>query len=235
MASVLQPARVMIDPLDSFSAAVDARHWVWPALALAACVAFSGAAFALRWDAGPVVTRQLQLKGELQNTTEQELAQQIVTAERIRLVSGVAQGVFLVPLMLVLLAGILKLASWIFGTPAPFSKCFSVAVLSLLPLALFHLIFGVSALRQQALTDLDAKSLVPSSLAAVVPKLSPVWGRVASAIDFFNLWSALLLGLGFSAASGMRRDRALLLSLGLYVMYVGAFVVGLPGWMGGAR
>src|SRR5262249_42793667 len=47
MVSVLQPARVILDPLDGLSAAVEARRWVWPLLFLAGAVSFSGAAFAL--------------------------------------------------------------------------------------------------------------------------------------------------------------------------------------------
>jgi hypothetical protein len=52
-------------------------------------------------------------------------------------------------------------------------------------------------------------------------------------VDFFNLWSVGLLGLGFSSATGMRRSRALLLAAVLYAMYVGVFMVGLPAMAAG--
>jgi len=235
MVSVLQPARAMIDPLDGLGVAVESRRWAWPLIALSLCVSFSAAAFALRWDAPVPVTRQLQMQGEFQNTTEQELAQQIVTAERVKLVSGVAKGLFVMPLMVLLLAAVLKGAGWMFGTPARFEKCFAAAAIATLPIALYHLILGFSALRQPALTEMQLDTLVPSSLAVAFPKVVPTARRVLGALDFFNLWSVAMLGLGFAAASGMRRGRALLLGLGLYAMYVGLVVIGLPGMMGGPK
>ncbi len=232
MVSVLQPARAIFDPLDGLSAAVEARRWFWPVFLLVAAVSFSSAAFALRWNAAPIVTQRLQMSGELANTTEQDLAQQILTAQRTRLVTGVAQGVFVVPLVVVLLAAALKAAGWLFGTPAPFAKCFSVAALSMLPIAMLHFILGASYLRQPALADAQAQTLVPSNLAFFLPRVSGAVGSLLASVDFFKLWSAALLGLGFGAASGMRRERALLLGFALYGMYVGVFSVGLPGIRG---
>jgi hypothetical protein len=78
---------------------------------------------------------------------------------------------------------------------------------------------------------------VPSSL-AVLDGLSPKMERVLRGVDFFNLWSVVLLGLGFSAATGMSRARAVVLGCALYLMFVGVVLVGLPGMaaakMGGA-
>jgi len=234
MVSVLQPARVIFDPLDGLSAAVEARRWVWPLLFLAAAVSFSGAAFALRWQAAPTVIRQLEMSGELQNTTEQDLAQQVVTARRVRLVSGVAQGMLGAPLVVLLVALVLKLAGWFFEAPAAFERCFSAAAMGLIPVALFHLMPGASMLRQPALAEAQLAQLVPSSLLGLAPYGSVVAQRLLATVDFFKLWSAGLLGLGFAAASGMRRTRALLLGFTLYVMYVGVFAVGIPGMRGGA-
>jgi hypothetical protein len=233
MVSVLQPARAIFDPLDGLSAAVEARRWFWPLLILVVGVSFSSSAFALRWSAAAIVTQQLQMSGELANTTEQELAQKIVTAERTRLVIGVAQGVFVVPVFVVLVAAVLRAVGWLFGTPAAFGKCFSAAAVSMLPIAMLHFILGASYLRQPAVTDAQAQSLVPSNLAFFIPGASAALRSLLASLDFFKLWSAALLGLGFGAASGMRRERALLLGFALYGMYVGVFSVGLPGMRGG--
>ncbi|HXN42458.1 MAG TPA: YIP1 family protein, partial [Myxococcaceae bacterium] len=120
--SVFRPARAIVDPVDGISASIDSGSWFLPLLFLVIAVSFSGAAFALRWNATPMVTQQLQMTGELQNTTEQDLMQQVVTAQRIRLVTGVAQGVFAMPLLVLVVAAILKFSGWLFGAPAPFVK-----------------------------------------------------------------------------------------------------------------
>jgi|SRR6516165_1397310 hypothetical protein len=233
MAAVVQSAKPLIDPFDGIRPAVEARRWVLPALALAFSVSFSGASFASRWDAAPVVMQQLEKAGELQKVTEQELFDKIQTTRRLRLVAGVAKGVFLAPVALLLIALVLQLSAWVFSQRTGFSKFFSVASLSLLPVALFHVLFAICALRQFSVSDPQYPLILPSSLAAVFPNTSPPLQGLLSGVDLFNIWSAVLLGLGFSAASGMKRAKAVLLGLGLYAAYVGVFLVGIPGLMAG--
>lgn len=229
----MRALQALIDPIDGMPAGVAARRWVLPLLLLMASVAGSGAAFALRWDAGPSVIARLQAAGELQDTTEQEIAEQISMARRVRLVQGVALGVFLVPLGVLLLACGLKLCGWLFERPAKMVRCLSAASLGLLPLALYHAVRTACALNRTVLADGDGPGLVPSTLAALFPHVRPPLERVLAGVDYFGLWCALLLGLGFAAASGMRRHRAVLLLFTLYAVQIGVVQAGLPGLLGG--
>jgi hypothetical protein len=233
MTSLVQPVRVFVDPFEGTRAAVEARRWVWPLLILALCVSASGTLFSLRWDAAPDVIRELQSTGGLAGVSEADLTEKIQVASRKALVGGIAKGVFLMPLTALLLACVLWVVGWLFDRPAPFERLLSAAALALLPIALYHLIFTLCAAAQHSLTASRALSLVPSHLGAVLDGLSPKMQRVASAVDFFNLWSAGLLGLGFSAATGMSRGRGLLLGLALYAMFAGVVMIGLPGMGGG--
>lgn len=232
MTSLAQPARVFIDPLDGTRAAVEARRWVWPLLILALCVSASGTLFSLRWDAAPDVIRQLQGSGSLMGLSEADLTDKIQTESRKALVGGIAKGVILMPLMALLLACILWVVSWLFDRPAPFEQLLSVAVLALMPIALYHFILTVCVAAQHSITVTRVMNLVPSNLGAVLQGLSPKMQRVASTVDFFNLWSTGLLGVGFAAATGMSRGRALLLAVALYAMYAGIFLIGLPAQAG---
>jgi hypothetical protein len=232
MTSLAQPARVLVDPIDGMGAAIEARRWVWPLVLLCLCVSLSGSAFALRWNAAPAVIQKLQQAGEMSRYSESELDDEIQTASRKALVGGIAKGVFVMPLTVLLLAAVLWVAAWLFGTPAAFGRMMAVAAIAMLPIALYHLIFAVCALAQYSMTEAQVETLVPSSL-AVLQGLSPKLKAVLRAVDFFNLWSVGLLGLGFASATGMRRGRALLLAVTLYVMYVGVFLIGLPAMSGG--
>jgi hypothetical protein len=232
MSSLVQPARVLVDPLDATGAAVEARRWFWPLVLLIVSVSASGTAFSVRWDAGPAVVQELQVAGKLGQMTETEISDEIQTASRKALVGGIAKGLFVMPLEVVLLAAVLWLSAWLFDTSAPFGRLMSVAALAMLPIALYHLIFTVCALAQYSLSQERVPELVPASL-AVLQGLSPKVKKVLAAVDFFNLWSVGLMGLGFSAATGMRKSRALLLCLVLYVLYVGVFSIGLPVLMAG--
>jgi hypothetical protein len=229
MTSLVQPARVLVDPLDGVGAAIEARRWVWPLLFLCLSVSLSGTAFALRWDSAPATVQRLQMSGELARYSETELADEIQTASRKALVGGIAKGVFVMPLQVLLLAAVLWFAAWLFGSTAPFGRMMTVAAIAMLPITLYHLIFAGCAAAQHSMT---LATLVPSNL-AVLEGLSPKLKRVLGAVDFFNLWSVGLLGLGLSSATGMRRGRALLLAVALYAMYVGVFMIGLPAMGGG--
>lgn len=232
MTSLAQPARVLVDPFDGMGAAIEGRRWVWPLLFLCFSVSLSGTAFALRWDAAPATIQRLETSGEIGRYSESELADEIQTSSRKALVGGIAKGVFVMPLQVLLLAAVLWFAAWLFGTPTAFGRLMTVAAIAMLPIALYHLIFAGCAAAQHTMTEARVATLVPSSLAAL-SGLSPKVQKVLGAVDFFNLWSVALLGLGFSSATGMRRGRALLLALVLYVMYVGVFTIGLPAMSGG--
>jgi hypothetical protein len=213
-------------------AAIEARRWVWPLLFLCLSVSLSGTAFALRWEAAPATIQRLQMSGEIGRYSESELADEIQTSSRKALVGGIAKGVFVMPLMVLVLAAVLWFTAWLFGTPAAFGRMMAVASIAMLPIALYHLIFAVCASAQFSMTEARVETLVPSSL-AVLDGLSPKVQKVLKGVDFFNLWSVGLLGLGFSSATGMRRGRALLLAAVLYAMYVGVFMVGLPAMAAG--
>lgn len=233
MTSLVQPVRVFIDPLEGTHAAVEARRWVWPLVILALCVSASGTLYSLRWDAAPDVIRELQASGGLAGMSEADLTENIQTATRKALVGGIAKGIFVMPMLGLLLACVLWVVGWLFDRQAPFERLMSAAALALLPIALYHLIFALCAAAQHSLTAARAAQLVPSHLGAVLSGLSPKMLRVASAVDFFNLWSACLLGLGFSAATGMSRGRAVVLGLVMYAMFAGVVMIGLPGSGGG--
>jgi hypothetical protein len=234
MSSFADSAKALVDPVDGSKRFIEARRIVLPLLILAGSVALSGAAFASRWDAGPAVLTELAESGDLAKNTEQEIADKIQTKERAALVGGVAKGLLLMPLLVLAFAALLKFAGWLLATSLTYVRALSVAVLSLMPMALYNVIFALSALRQQGLREGARETLVPTNLALFFPDVGPKLSKLLSTVDFFNLWGVALLGLGFAAASGMRRSRALILALVLYAMFEGVFRIGLPA-MGGGR
>ncbi|RKH60533.1 YIP1 family protein [Corallococcus llansteffanensis] len=227
MTSLVQPARIFVDPFEGTRAAVEGRRWLWPLLILAFCVTVSGIAYALRWDATAAVVGALPTEVGAPSVSESDIADQIQTASRKALVGGIAKGLLLMPLEVLLLACVLWVTAWLFSKPASFGQLMAAAAVAMLPIALYHLIFAVCAGFQHSLTDLRAERLVPSSL-ALLDGLSPKLQRVLRGVDFFNLWSVGLLGVGFSTATGMRLGRALLLTLVLYIMYAGIVFIRIP-------
>lgn len=212
--------------------AVEARKWFIPLALLGILTAASGVVLSARTDMSRVVIPKMQMSGELSKASEREISEEIEQSERIALVASVAIGVFAMPMLALVLAVCLKVLAWLFGRKAMFGAAFTTAAVGLLPIAVLKLIVLISAARQSVLSPDAAMALVPASLGEVLhgPFSVPVT-RALSVVNFFHVWSALLMGLGFAAATQMKAWRAVVLSLMVYVLVAGAVSVGLPGLM----
>ncbi len=229
MEALTLPLRALLDPVGAIPRAVETRRWFVPLLLVAVMTAGAGAAIALRLDTSRTVIDQMQMSGELMKASEREVDEAIEQAGRVALVGGIARGLMLMPLLVLILSVVLKLAAWLMGRKALFADLFTVAALTMLPVALFHGIEVVAALKLEVITPRVAQTLVPSSLASVMAMASPALKRVYTAIDLINIWAALLMGLGFAAASKWAPWKGALFGLFLYVLFASAFFVGLPG------
>lgn len=215
--------------------AVDQRRWVIPLIWLMVTGAAAGASFAQRLDAAKEVLPKMEEKGELAKASEREVSEEVEQTQRIALVLGVAKAVFGMPLWVLMIAIALKTLAWLLGRKSQFGALFTAASVALLPVALYYLLATVVALRQDVIAPAQAGKLTVSSLAPLFAEAGPGKARVLAAFDFFNLWSAGLLGLGFAAATKMSAWRGVWLALGLYALYAAAILVGLPGMMGGGK
>lgn len=228
MSTLILPARTLINPVDTVPVAVRERRWVLPLLVLVLSSAFAALMVWLHWEAEPDVIAQLQRSGAIHGMSEQAIQDKVALQGRITLVSGVAMAVLGMPLVVLLLAVGLKFVGWLLGTSGTFKDLFAAAALGSLPIALGQLALGIGLLRQPKLSMKQITELLPSNLTAFVDVPAKFVG-VAQAVDFFTLWSVALIGLGFAAATGMRRWKALLLVGFLYVLFVGVVRIGLPG------
>jgi len=225
--------RSLTDPGTGVATAVQERRILWPLLALMAATSFASAAFALRWDPAPGILEKLEMSGQLKGMPEAELTEQIITAGRLKLVTGIASGVFVTPLVVLGIAIVLALVAWLLGKKAPFPALFSASAVGMLPIALQRALWGVVALCQLGITEERARHLLPSSLGAWVHAGTPKLARLFDSLDLFALAAALLIGLGFAAATGMRRRAGLWVGLLFFVAQVGVFGVGIPGLTAG--
>jgi hypothetical protein len=233
VASLAQPARVLADPVDGVALAVENTRFGLPMVVAVVTGCLASLAHYLRFDSAGQVIGELTASGQLARSTESEISEAIVTAERVSLISGLGKAIFVTPLLMLALAVALKLTAWLLDRAAPFARCFTAGALAFLPLSVGQLALALVTFRQNSVSDRQMAVLLPSSLAAVWPWLSPAAARAASAVDFFTLWSVALLGLGFSAAAGLPRTRGVLVGLVLYAMYAGVVLIGLPGMGGG--
>jgi hypothetical protein len=233
VASLAQPAKVLADPIDGVSLAVENARFGLPMVAAMVTGCLASVAHFVRWDSASQVIGEMTASGALAKSTEAEIAEAILTAERASLIGGLAKAILLTPLLMLVLGLALRVTAWLLAQRTTFARCFTAGALAFLPLSVGQLALALVTFGQASVSERQMATLLPSNLAAVWPSLAPAAARAASAADFFALWSAALMGLGFSAATGMSRRRGLLVGVVLYVLYTAVFLVGLPGMGGG--
>jgi Yip1 domain len=219
--------KVLTSPSEGVPAAVEARRALWPVVLLCLSTAFAGAAFAVRWNAGPSIIRGLEMSGQLKGMPEADLADQIQQAERLKLVTGIAGGLVLPALMVLGIAVVLSILAWLLGKKGTFNGFFTAAAVGTLPLTLSRFLYGLVALVQSSLSEDRAATLLPSTLASLIHAQSPKVMRLLSSIDFFHIWSALLIGVGFAAVVGMRRRQGLFVGASLFLAEL-CLALGMP-------
>ena len=181
-----------------------------------------------------VVIPKMQTSGELSKASEREITEEIEQSERLALVLSVATGAFAVPALALLMAAGLKVLAWLFGRKSLFIETLAVVSVGLMPIAVLRMLILVSAARQTVLAPDVAAKLVPVSLVDVLsgPFSKAATGALTT-LNFFHLWSVLLIGFGFAAAARMKPWQALLISLVVYLLMAGAFGIGVPALMSG--
>jgi hypothetical protein len=225
--------KVLTNPAEGIPVAIEGRRALWPVVLLTLATAFSGAAFAVRWNAAPSIIKELEMSGQLKGMPEADLADKIQQAERLKLVTGIAGGVVMPALTVLGIAVVLALLAWLLGKKGSFSSFFTAAAVGLLPIALSRFLYGLVALVQSSVSEERAATLLPSSLAAIFHAHSPKVMRLLTSIDFFSLWAALLVGVGFAAVVGMRRRQGLWVGGALFLAQLCVFGLGLPALVPG--
>jgi hypothetical protein len=242
--SALQPLAAVVDPVGAVPKAVEDRAFWFPLLATMVLTSLAGAAVGARLETSRLVIPKLAEAQELSKASEREISEQIDQAQRVAIVAGVAKGLFVVPLQVLLAAAGLWVLSWLFSRPAAtFAKLFTVVALAMLPVALSQGVLLASALNQPSLSPKMVATLVPSSLVPEGGDGAPPSGgffkpqalqKLLGLVDFFHLWSALLLGLGLSSAAKVNRAIGVPSGAALYFLVMAVVTAGIPGLMDGA-
>ena len=130
MASLAQPAKVLADPVDGVTLAVENARFGLPMVAAMVTGCLASVAHYLRWDSAGQVIGEMTASGALARSTESEITEAILTAERASLIGGLAKAVFLTPLLMLGLGVVLRLTAWLLDRKATFARCFTAIRLS---------------------------------------------------------------------------------------------------------
>jgi hypothetical protein len=186
------------------------------------CSILLGAAMAYRVDARSSTLRKLEMSGQLKTMSDRQIADDTRSAERVSQVTNIAKGVVGAPAQLGLTCVSLLALGWFFRGRVKGSAVVPVAAATLLPGAIANTIDAVSAFRHTMLPP-EGAPLAPRSLSALLllldrPLVDP-WLKFGNALDFFSLWTAVMVGYGVAAVGQVPRRNALIGTLTAWVCY----------------
>lgn len=178
-----------------------------------ACALLTAFAQSSRIDARSATLAKLDKDGKLGEMSEKQVEDEVTSANRLSQVMTVSRGVFEAPVFL----GLGSLAAiglvWFLQGKAKGRAIVPVAAATLLPSAIANLLDAASAFSRASLPA-DKVVLAPRNLATALAALGePLLGtalKLASAVDLFSLWAAVLMGFGVAAAGDVPLRRALI-------------------------
>jgi len=105
------------------------------------------------------------------------------------------------------------------GTEVPFSLSLAVVVYSYLPHALRAILAAIALFAGANPEGFDPNNPIASNLGFFIDHVAhPAWYTFASWIDLFGIWIVILLGIGYSSVSKVKRSTAIGVVAGWYLL-----------------
>jgi hypothetical protein len=227
-------ARAIAVPRRGISEAADRRR-VLTALGIASAASLVLAAVALPRLDYETAARALPRGPDAQEQTQFQREEAVATARKLGLISGWA-GAALAPTLLAAGAAAFLFAGFrVAGARADFKETFAIAAHGMLPVWLAGVLAIPAVLSRAPILPDELPRLLPSSLAAFLPRAAPPLAAALSGVDLFALWAVALVATGMARASGASRARAFTVTLVLYAAYVALLKVVPAALLGGPR
>jgi hypothetical protein len=191
-------------------------------LAAMVCALLAAFAHTYRVDSRDGTLKDLEKSGQLENMSDKSVDDEVTKANRLYQVSRVAWGGFEAPLFLGLNCLTVLGLVWFARGKVKGKAVVPVAAAALLPGAVADLVEAVAAWQHATLPPRFGSIAMRdvASLATLLGHpLSLPWSKIGFSLDFFSLWSAILMAWGVSAAGDVPPRRALVVTLAGWVCW----------------
>ncbi len=220
---------VFISPGSTFADIARRPDFLFPLLALVASSVLVTETMMAKIGMERIVRASLERSGRASQMTPEQLEQAVSRSAGFGAVFAHIVGVIGFPLLVLIVAAVgLGIVNLIFGAQTNFKTAFSVACFAYMP-GVLGALMAVALIFLGDAEHFNPQSPVPSNLGFFldpqgVPK--PLIS-LATSFDLFTLWYIVLLGMGFSQASG---GKARAVPVGL--VFFGLWMVIVLGKMG---
>lgn len=216
-------AGVFMSPREAFPKIVEKR-WAFALLPIliVAVLSFVGSwVFTSKVDMGQFVRDQIKQSKFASQMSEAQIEEAADSAaQRPKWIQPVI-GLFVVPLMAVILAAIFWLVLLAFGNEITFGRSFQATAWAFLPSVITGVIFIILLFVKDA-NAIDVQNPIATNLAALLGRESlpkPLY-VLLSGLDVFKIWIIALLGIGLGAAARCKIRTAVLSVVVLYAVWI---------------
>jgi len=215
---------VLVSPGKTFRAIAQRPTWAWPLLVLVLVGSTVGFLMFQKVDMAASMRQQMERSGQ-QMTAEQK-QQMDETWEKLGKympVIAVGAGVLFTPVLYLLVALLFWFAFRLAAAELSFLQSFAVTLHALMPQALKALLSIPVVLGRQSISMEDARGgrILMSSLAAFAPEgTGAALLALLGSVDFFTLWSLVLLIVGFRTVGRTKTGTAAGVVIGSWAVLV---------------
>jgi len=225
MSSLQRVVSVLFSPTKTFRELAERPTWLAALLVLLLCGAAASWVVVQRIDPDAqrqMIRQTLEDRGVSGQDLEQGVERGATVYQRIRPFLPVITLVFGLAAYLVV-----ALIFWglfnLVGGESTFVKAFSTNLHGLMPQALKALVMIPIVFGQGSIDPQAARSgaFLASNLAALAPEDAAAWlTTLLSSVDFFTLWSVVLLVIGFSVTTKVSRGKSAAVVVGGWLLWV---------------
>lgn len=213
----------LISPEKTFRSIAERPTWVVPLLLLVLLSLGVGLVMQQRVDQGELVKYQMEKMGvDLGKEQLEKIESEAENQSTLRRTLGFAGGGVAVVAGYFLLAALFLITFRLTGSEINFWRSLAVMVHGLLPHGVAALLNIPLALSRTEISPEEMMSggLLTSSLRPLAPEGSPVLASLLGNLDFFTIWSVVLLILGYRAAARVSTSTATTVVLVLWGLWV---------------
>ena len=206
---------VLFSPGETFESIVKRPNILGPLLIFVIISVLSAVAVAVKVDFDALAREAIEANP---NIPADKAAGAVSMTKGIMKVSMYASPVLIV-LMLVIAAGVLLLAFKMFGGEGDFNIALSVTTYAWFPRLIRGILGAIVTLSKGSLSLAELQNPIMSNLGFLFdPKTQPVQYAIGSSLDLFNIWSLVLLIIGFAAMSKLSKVRSAVIVIVLWLV-----------------
>lgn len=211
---------VFVLPVETFASIARRPDWIVPLLLIVIVSVASTAVITPRMDIEGMLRDQMEGRKDV---SQEQIDMAVKLATKFQGVSA-AFSIVGVPISVLAVTGIYFIALQMFAGEARFTQILSATAYGWLPMLIRSILVTALIIPRAHIRPEKVAAILKSNVAAFVPVSdNPALLTLLSSIDAFYIWSLILLIIGYTAASKLKRGTVAAIVLSVWILAVLVF------------